>query len=526
MMINLSKDKAVWLVPEGEVIAAFKKAVSFVRNIYRKASKGRGSSAEKIEYCFNSYGLDFSGWELAHIERLLESTYRGSNTRIGDIDRSYHGLPESYDMTLSQFVRMVFITLWARKVFIAPLSIQTINHQVEIFDELCCNLDLECLTIIRGVHPDSEIESIYKRDEFNDGSSRVSFWLRLLLSTDFYTVDDITEEGCKVLFDGANGSGKLPLRRYYVNDFLLTITHPRPSSKKMVESIISGYQEVKRKCKPERVYKGRRIATKTKHMKSSAQQAHEAALKMARSLANGETEFNFELMFKTHFPAHRIKGLFSLGESNDRLPFFEESHPQVKNFAMHMDQVFGSFMKSKRLQRSSNYSFLRNLYMSYLTAYLPSFYMRRDGSLENYPRTLNEFNCSLYFTHESVFLDGVIRFDKVPPRTFLGYMEEYARAHGWVNETHYARVLVIDHFCQYIESNRLVLPDADKFKCNFTSACYPAVEKKSGTKKRPIPRPYFATFLSMLYSLEISLIISIICRTMMVRMKKILTVGS
>ncbi|QZP28709.1 hypothetical protein [Pseudomonas mosselii] len=501
-MINLSKNKAVWLVPEGEVIAAFKKAVSFVRQIYRRSLGSRGGSTEKIDSLFNSHGLDFSHWELAHVERLLESTYRGSTTRIGDIDRSYHALPESYDSSLSQFIRMVFVTLWARKVFIAPLSMQTINHQVEIFDDLCRNLDVECLTIIRGVHPDSEIESIFKRGEFNDGSSRVSFWLRLLLSTDFYTVDDITEEGCKVLFDGANGSGTLPLRRYYVNDFLLTITHPRPSSKKMVEDIISGYQVVKRESRSERVYKGRRIGTKKKHIKSPAQQAHEAALGMARSLANGELEFNFEVMFKTHFPTHRIKGLFSLGEENDRLPFIEESHPKVKNFAIYINQVFGSFMKSKRLQRSSGYGFLRNLFMSYLTAYLPNFYMRRDGSLENYPGTLNEFNCSLYFTHESVFLDGVIKFEREPPRTFLGYMEEFASAHGWVNETHYARVLVVDHFCRYIESNKLVLPDADKFKCNFTNACYPAIEKKSGTKKRPIPRPYFATFLSMLYSLE------------------------
>ena len=66
-MINLSKNKAVWLVPEGEVIAAFKKAVSFVRQIYRRSLGSRGGSTEKIDRLFNSHGLDFSHWQLAPV---------------------------------------------------------------------------------------------------------------------------------------------------------------------------------------------------------------------------------------------------------------------------------------------------------------------------------------------------------------------------------------------------------------------------------------------------------------------------
>jgi len=73
---------------------------------------------------------------------------------------------------------------------------------------------------------------------------------------------------------------------------------------------------------------------------------------------------------------------------------------------------------------------------------------------------------------------------------------------NWVSDTLYARVGIVDRFCDYIEDNNLVLPGADKFRNNFTSSCYPAVSKKSGTDKVPVPRPYFSTFISMLDSLE------------------------
>ncbi|MBH3379630.1 hypothetical protein [Pseudomonas asiatica] len=500
-IINLSKDNPIWLVPEEKLNYEFRKAVRLVLQVYKKTcGNAKGGATTRVEAAFR-YGIDFKGWKFHEFELLLKSTFRKSEIKLGHIDRKLHGLPSSYDEPLSQFFRVVFIALWARKVFIAPLSIQTINHLAGSFDLLCETVDLECLTIIRGVHPQSRIESIFKRDEFNNGSSRVNFWLRLLLSTNFYNVEDITEEGCKILFDGANGSGELPLRRYYVNDFLLTITSSSPAKKKMVEGIVNQYQDSKRKNTVAKVYKGRRVAQK-KDVKTTAQEAHEIAYKMAQTLANGEVEFDFEPVFKTHFQPYRMKGIFSLGEDGDRLPFVEASHPQVKNFAIYIDGVFRSFMRSKRLQKSSGYTALLSIFMSYVTMYLPGFYMRRDGSLENYPRTINDFTCTLYFTRESVFLDGVNKFEKQPPRTFLAYLEAYARAHGWGNDTHYARVLVMDHFCQYIEDNKLALPDADQFKCNFTSACYPPVERRVGTVKKPIPRVYFATFLSMLYSLE------------------------
>lgn len=501
-MINLDKEQAVWLVAEDQIPREFRKAVAVVQQIYRKVhgNAGRSNASQKIDAAFR-YGIDIRAWGKAEVQRVLETTFRGSKLRMGDVDPLLKGLPASYDEPLSAFFRMVFVTLWGQRVFLAPLSIQTITHQDQSLDILCEKLNTECLTMIRSVHPGSMLASIFKRGEFNDGSSRVNFWLRLLLSTTFYSVADMNYDDCKALFDGANGVGELPLRRYYVSDFLLTLASISAEKKELVEDVVSQYQISKRAEKSDRVYKGRRVRTQPSK-RTAAFVLSEAALATARELAVGSNEFDFEDVFKNHYLSHRIKGLFGIADDGSRPPFYETLHPKVLKFASMMDGLFKSYLKSKRLQRSGNQIFVSNLFLSYLTSYLPGFYIRRDGSLENYPSTINEFNCTIYFTREAIFLDGVIQFEKEPPRTFLGYMEAFARVNRWVNDTHYSRILVVEDFCEYIQSNRLVLPGATDFSSSFTSACYPAVQKKSGTVKKPIPRSYFATFISMLYSLE------------------------
>lgn len=417
-MINLDKNSAIWLVSDEQLNGEFRKAVALVRQIYRKVHGGNSnnSGAFKVEAALNS-GVDISSWGRPEFDTLLQATFRNNEVALSDVDRTLGNIPQSYDMALCQFFRMVFIALWGRRVLIAPLSIQTINHQSECFDMLCEKVDVESLTLIRGLHPESKIASIFKRGEFNDGSSRVNFWLRLLLSTTFYSVDDISAEDCQKLFDSANGVGALPLRRYYVNDFLLSITSVCGEKKELVEGIIDQYKVSKRTAKLERVYRGRRVSTKVK-VKTAAEKSVERSFEVAQQLASGVRDFDFKETFKAHFPSHRIRAIFSLGEEGARFPFFEYSHPQVQAFALHIDAVFRSFLKSKRLQQSDGHTFTLGLLMSYLLVYLPNFFMRRDGNLESYPRTLNEFSCSLYFTRESIFLDGVIKYLQVPPVLF------------------------------------------------------------------------------------------------------------
>ncbi|WP_095151305.1 hypothetical protein [Pseudomonas sp. Irchel s3b5] len=500
-MINLHKDRAVWLVPDEQVSKEFRKAVELVRQVYRKeqGASGKSTSGYKVDAAFR-HGLDVRAWSVIEIQRVLESTFRNSKLTMGDIDASLRLLPVTYNESLSAFFKMVFVVLWGQRVFLAPLSIQTITHQDQSLDALCEKLGVECLTIIRSVHPGSNLVSIFKRAEFNDGSSRVNFWLRLLLSTTFYNVSDMNHKDCQALFDGANGIGLLPLRRYYVSDFLLTLSSASVEKQKLVEGIIEYYQISKR----EQIEKNskERLACAGSLKQSEASILSEAALVAAKDLALGLHEFDFDVVFKTHYVPHRIKSLFGILYDGALSPFYQTLHPKVLRFITMVDKCFKSYVKSKRLQRSGNQTFVCNLLLSYLSSYLPGFFIRRDGTLENYPSTINEFHCTLYFTREAIFVDGVIAYEKNPPKTFLGYLEAFSQVNCWVNETQYSRVLVVDEFCEYLQSNRLVLPNATDFSNTFTSACYPVVQKKSGTVKKPIPRPYFATFLSMLYSLE------------------------
>lgn len=501
-MINLHPTDAIWLVPDEEVVPQFIKAVASVRDLYKRyfGAQIKGTAEESIEAAFR-YGISFNEWEVSDIQCLLEFTFRGNELRLGDIDPSLRNLPVGYDAPLSQFFRMVFITLWSRKVFLAPLGIQTISNIPVLFDNLCEKLGIESLMAVRGVHPDSKLDSIFKREEFNNGSSRVSFWLRLLLSTTAYSVDDLSQDDAQDLFRSAYGKGELPLRRYYVTDFLLTLTAEDAAKRAMVEELVNQHQSEKQRNRVTRVYKGRRIRIKAK-VKTDAERAHDVSFAVAKEIAAGERHFDFADVFRKYFPSFRLKAIFSVGEDDDHFPFYEESHPQVKKFAYVIDRLYKSFVKSKRLQKSGNHNFLLGVMQSYLLAYLPGFYIGRDSSLENYPTNLNDFNCTVFFTRESVFLSGVIKYEKQPPRTFLGYLQELSFVNKWTPETHYGRILILQEFCEYIELNNLVLPNANLFKCNFTQACYPAIERKSGTVKRPVPRPYFSTFLSMLYSLE------------------------
>lgn len=501
-MINMDKERAIWLVADEQVSREFRKAVELVRQIYRKEQSisGKSTASQKVDAAFR-HGLDVSGWSVVEIQRVLESTFRGSKLRMGDVDASLKGLPASYNEPLSAFFKMVFFTLWGQKVFLAPLSIQTVTHQDKSLDTLCEKLNIECLTMIRSVHPCSSLVSIFKRGEFNDGSSRVNFWLRLLLSTTFYKVSDMNYADCKALFDSANGVGVLPLRRYYVNDFLLTLANVSGEQQKLVGNIIDHYQVSRREQKLEKNLK-ESLACAEPLKRTEASISSEAALNTAKKLALGLNEFDFDGVFKNHYLPHRIKALFGISDDGGRSQFYETLHPTVLKFVTKIDRYFKSYLKSKRLQRVGNQIFVYNLLLSYLSSYLPGFFIRRDGDLESYPSTINEFHCTIYFTREAIFVDGVIPYEKEPPRTFLGYLEAFSQVNCWVNETHYSRVLVVDEFCEYIQSNRLMIPDSTDFINTFTSACYPAVQKKSGTVKKPIPRSYFATFLSMLYSLE------------------------
>jgi hypothetical protein len=500
-MLNLDDVKPQWLASDQEVVSEFKRAVSFVRKVYaavRPGAMAKGEAAGKLRNAF-SYGVSFNHWSLLQIEEAYSFTTRDSSVKLGDIDSKFTELPASYNSVMSSFLKMVFIALWARKILVTALDFQTVTSNHDIFDHLCVELNVECLSSIRGLHPLSSLPSQYKRAEANDNSSRVNFWIRTLFCTTFYTLADVEAADCQELFDNAYGTGEKRLRRYYVKDFLLMLTKADPGKSEVVNCIFGAYDqaretelELAKQAKEEQ-----RIA-EGKSRFSSVDESYDLAAKISNS---GE-EFNFQDILKTYFTPNKLKRIFDLKTHYDYDPIYKSMHPAVQDFVMLMNALFRSFIKSKKLLKEHGHVLVLNLLLSYLACFLPNFIRRRDGSLNEHPKGFEALNCTILFTRQHIFVDGVLNYEKEPPPTFLTYMDMYAKAQGWHNDTHYARVLVCEDFCTYIQDNRNELKGAESFVNNFTASCFPVTQRRTGTVKKIIPRDYFATFLSMLYSLE------------------------
>ncbi|MGP5470125.1 hypothetical protein ACTXNP_28080 [Pseudomonas helleri] len=146
-MINLHPVNAIWLVEENEVAPHFVKAVATVRTLYKKYYGAQpDSAADRVESVFRR-ALTFEGWGVSEVQLTLEATFRNNKVRWSEIDPRLSGLSTAYEGSISQLFRLVFITLWARKVFVAPLGMQTIAHMPEVFDTLCEKLNVENLTL-------------------------------------------------------------------------------------------------------------------------------------------------------------------------------------------------------------------------------------------------------------------------------------------------------------------------------------------------------------------------------------------
>lgn len=500
-MLNLNDEKPTWLTTSEVVKNEFKKAISFVRKVYAAVRPGAMASNEaagKLRNAF-SYGINFDRWSIEQIEQAYSFTTRDAQVALGDIDKGFAELPSSYNSAMSSFFKMVFITLWTRKVFVAALNFQTVTRNHDIFDQLCIELDVECLSAIRGLHPLSSLESDYKRAEQNDNSSRVNFWIRTLFSTTFYTLADVEEADCQELFDNAYGVGDRLLRRYYIKDFLLMLTKSDPEKSKLVNRIFSAYDQARE------IEVGQSQELKEQQRTAEGKSGYrsvDASYEIAVKISNSDEEYDFQEVVKSYFKPHKLKPIFDLNTHYDYDKVYESMHPAVQDFVELINALFRSFVKSKKLLKTSGHILVLNLLLSYLACFLPNFFRRRDGALDEYPKGFGALNCTVLFARQHIFSDGLFQYDKEPPPTFLTYMDVYAKAQEWHNDTHYARALVCEDFCEYIQENRHEFKGAETFVSNFTASCFPNTQRRNGTAKKVIPRDYFATFLSMLYSLE------------------------
>ncbi|RTT13462.1 hypothetical protein DY954_07440 [Pseudomonas aeruginosa] len=507
-MINLDKNAAVWFVDDSQVGVEFNRSVTNVRKLFFSLPEsnvlaGRTSSPNKLRKFFE-LGIDLKGFTRKQVEQLITYGFKKTSVKLSDVDARFSQLKPTHLQTLSNFFRFAFIDLWARKKFLAPLSLMGVLHQNELYDALSLDSGVETLILLRSMSPQSALPSSNPLKD--DGSGRLGFWLRLLLSTTFYSVEDMNEADIKVLFGAANGVGDLPLRRHYVNDFLVTLSRNTPSIADVVEKIISDYKIAKKEEREQASTKKARHARM--HEPQERKKRNNQSLLINQSMAvaveysSGESALSLTDFIKNHLKPSRIKFIFNREDGIDNSPIYSRLPKKVDDFSDLLNELFRSFLKSKNYQKDSQPIFLLNLVMSYAAVYLPSFYFRRDQSLDDYPTSMNDFQCSLFITREATISDRVLKASKEMPMTFLNYLDLCAKQYEWTQDTHYSRVLMLEQWCQYVEDHNSIIPKCDKFKSTFSPACYPKIQKRYGTVKKPIPRSYFSTFISMLYSLE------------------------
>lgn len=493
-MINLSEKDPVWLMDATNVKREFIKAVGMVRSSYSAAGGGTSSGSDifgKIRKIFDNENIDLKSWGIREIEGALGSTFRGADTNIYDVDPDFRSVPKGYYDAFNGFLKLVFIVMWGRKAFLAPLGFQAPLHNSAVIDDICRKLNIETLLAIRTVHPESALEGDFKRAEVNNDSSRTTFWQRLLISTTFYSIDDVNEEECQKLIDNAFGDGIRLLRRYYVPNFLLVLVAGRLDKRAIVERVISRYQSSKESAKVSR--KEQRLKS-PRVPKSPIASAVSNSISVILDFSNGEIGVDIDELFGSHMISQRVKRIFGVNSKSGQRSIYDDVQPVVRKFCLEIDGLFRTYLQSKRLHADGNYIFVLNLFLSYLCCYLPAYYLQRDNSLEEYPEGLEDFNCSIFFTREHIFSEGYLKFSKEPPMTFLTYMGKYAKVYGWVNDTLYARVLVLDGFCGFVQEHRDVLPGLKDFSNNFTSSCYSPIQKKIGTVKKNHPEGIFRDF--------------------------------
>ncbi|MDD2133470.1 hypothetical protein [Pseudomonas kurunegalensis] len=489
-MINLSTTNAVWLIPDHEIGLAFATAADFVKKAYntKYSTPARGNQLGRLIRDIQGMGVfPFSKWNKAEIQTLLSNCFYKVNS-LSAI-KAFKGFTPTTLTGLNTFIKLVFIRLWGEKKVLLPVRFTLPTGLDAIIDRITLQTQSESLYLTRSINDTSALPyegamSKHERD------LRASYWYRFILTTSIYQPSDLRESDIHNSYSSSVGKNSL-LGRFYINDLLLTLAEKTPLRDKLHQFLSEAKDKVRlaqETAKPIWQYEN-----KEKKSFDTAEQA-------LRFLSvDNPTTSELAQIYKS---ANHVRLGFSITDT-DKLPGGYKYLPEkVVNFCSMINIVYRSYVASRRLVRDKELIIPLNHLLMYCGLYLYKFYMSRDGHLGKYPQTLDDFACSVYFTADRLLLDGLVTFTEKQPETFLSFLNHVGNLNNWCNTTQYNRVAAMDHFCTYIVDNSLTIPDSKRFKNSFSDACYPKLARSYGTKKKPVPRAYFATFLSMLYSME------------------------
>ena len=489
-MINLSKTDAIWFIPQEDIAIQFDEAAGVVKGLYRYKYGARSkNNAQSFLKKLTMLGpVLFRSWSIDRICDVLNCCFKGgadirSLSEFKDLTPGESGMAHS-------FFKMVFIVLWCRRKVLLPINFTAPYNQEDILDKITTQYGSKTLEYVRSVNSKSSIPYMGALNSA-DRLLRATCWYRLVLTSTIYDPSDLNEEDIKTLYSNSVRPFPSLFSRFYVKDLILVLAAKTPM-RKILDDYLTAISEEAAVQRVKREKKRRESIKKNKDA---------LATKTTLTFLEGG-DHTLKGLIQHYGSVAVVRDCFAIDDANSLPEGYKHLPQKVTDFCLLIDRVYKSFIRSKRLQQDKNAWAPLNFMLCYCAMYLYKYYMNRDGHLGNYPSTLNDFSCSLYITADELLLEGFARFTHEPPQTLLGYIKGVSQRLLWSNSTHYSRVQPIDHFFTYIVESSHLISGSDKVANTFTEACYPRLQKRHGTVKKPIPRAYFATFLSMLYSLE------------------------
>ncbi|MDW2777956.1 hypothetical protein [Pseudomonas sp. BEA3.1] len=503
-MINLSFDEPVWLVPEDQINQCLLDACRTVYDLYQKnyIPGDKSSPAYKVRQATLRGSFDFRGWGESEVNKMIQALFRNSDVKWKDVNLRWN-FPKAYDSAFSNFLRLVCVVLWARGTLLAPLRLTGFVRGDELLDEISRMFPLvSSLSNVRSLHAGSSIHGV--RYDYHDNGRRASFWSRLLLSTTFYDAESASLEDIETLFLNSCGKSESILATYDVPGFIEKVFYGNQAAinhlRELQEGLVAVKQDRRLKTKKQMLEDGHKYLSNAKKSQKEYKRnpdKYEAARVACAEYSLGCSELSLLQIMKEYFTPVQYKKIFQNDSS-----FYDRINPVVTKFVKLFSALVDGSLVSGKVANDKVARSNFNLIASYMSLYLPRFFMDRDGNLNSYPTTLNDFSCFLFVTWDQQGTEKAFEFTQRPPMTLLEFVKLHVHAHGYTQASHKIKVKSFNVLFDYIQKHRLRIPNAEHFVNTIDDACYPKAPKSTGTSKQGLPRKYFSAFISMLYSFE------------------------
>ncbi len=497
-MINTDKNKVIWLVQNDHVVWEFKTACERVYAWYDQSSsyEDNGSMIYRVKQATAGGCFDYTGLNYKDVNNIVCALGRQGKIKWSDVNPLWQ-VQKSYAPALTNFMRVVCVVMWARKAMIAPLGFPTPAKADGYLDEICLQFPhISALKAVRSLHVGSQIEGA--EYGYNDNGRRATLWARLLLSTTLYRVDDFDPDDLLGLIANSYGEGNLVCRGYDTIGFIQTIYPNHPKAIELLSSFaVSTLSQKAERAGKTAENKRIREAARGKRSRESLKKDYNNSIQVCAAYAVGTEDLPLVSLIKAHLLPLRYKAIFDLGSE-----FYKLIDPRVAKMVKVFSAQVEGFIIFKRYENPNLANSNAIILYSYIAMYLPRFFIDRDGNMDDYPTSLNDFSSFLYVTWDRQGSEKTFKFVKRPPMTLLAFVEMQVNVHGLSVDTHYQKVKSFDLLFSYIQEHSLHIDQAGKFKNSINASCYPRVARSYSSNKKTLPRKYFSAFVSMLYSFE------------------------